>query len=113
MTASTSSPADIVNQALVLLGHPGRVGSLYDGSMAAKKALDIFADGGCQVDRETGMVRFPGHVVEDAIASARLPLDEPDKCDEDTLNRILWRAMRGAGSDYPAWAIAKTDDDDD
>ena len=50
---------------------------------------------------------------EDAIASARLPLDEPDKCDEDTLNRILWRAMRGAGSVYPAWAIAKTDDDDD
>ena len=34
------------------------------------QALDIFADGGCQVDRETGMVRFPGHVVEDAIASA-------------------------------------------
>jgi trimethylamine--corrinoid protein Co-methyltransferase len=33
-------------------------------------ALDIFADGGCAVDRETGMVKIPGHVVEDAIASA-------------------------------------------
>ena len=34
------------------------------------EALDIFADGGCSVDRESGIVRFPGHVVEDAIASA-------------------------------------------
>ena len=34
------------------------------------QALDIFADGGCSVDRETGMVRIPGHVVDEAIASA-------------------------------------------
>jgi trimethylamine--corrinoid protein Co-methyltransferase len=34
------------------------------------EALDIFADGGCVVDRETHMVRIPAHVVEDAIASA-------------------------------------------
>jgi len=34
------------------------------------KALDIFAGGGCRVDRETGIVKIPGHVVEDAIASA-------------------------------------------
>jgi trimethylamine--corrinoid protein Co-methyltransferase len=35
-----------------------------------KAALDVFADGGCTVDRGTGMVRIPGHVVEEAIASA-------------------------------------------
>ena len=27
-----------------MLGHPGRVGNLYDGSLAAKKALDIYAE---------------------------------------------------------------------
>ena len=31
------------------------------------EALDIFADGGCRVDRETRMVRIPPHVVEEAI----------------------------------------------
>ena len=34
------------------------------------EALDIFADGGCDVDREERRVRIPPHVVEDAIASA-------------------------------------------
>ena len=34
------------------------------------EALDIFADGGCLVDRDTRIVRIPPHVVEDAIRSA-------------------------------------------
>jgi len=34
------------------------------------EALDIFADGGCPVDRETHMVRILPHVVEDAVRSA-------------------------------------------
>jgi hypothetical protein len=50
---------------------------------------------------------------QDAIASAELPLDEPDRCDEDVLNRILWRAMRGSNEPYPAWAIGFFEDDDD
>ncbi len=32
-------------------------------------ALDVFADGGCRVDRETRRVKFPPHVVEEAIRS--------------------------------------------
>ena len=36
----------------------------------ADEILDIFADGGCRVNRETHIVKFPGHVVEEAIASA-------------------------------------------
>jgi len=36
----------------------------------ADDALDIFADGGCVVDRETRMVRVPPHLVEDAIRSS-------------------------------------------
>ena len=33
-------------------------------------ALDVFADGGCRVDRDRRMVRIPPHVVEDAIGAA-------------------------------------------
>ena len=48
---------------------------------------------------------------QDALASAALPLAEPDRCPEDTLNRILWRAMKGSAVPYPAWAVARADDD--
>ncbi|HZI31054.1 MAG TPA: alkaline phosphatase family protein, partial [Candidatus Binatia bacterium] len=48
---------------------------------------------------------------KDAYASARLPLDKPDQCNEDVLNRILWRATMGARP-YPGWAVKIVDDDD-
>jgi len=44
---------------------------------------------------------------QDAIVSARLPLEQVDRCPEDVLNRILWRAMRGTREPYPQWAIAR------
>jgi hypothetical protein len=28
-----------------------------------------------------------------------------DRCPEDVLNRILWRAMRGTQEPYPQWAV--------
>ena len=43
MTASVSSPADAVNIALRKIGYKLRVGSLYEGSLAAKNALDLYA----------------------------------------------------------------------
>lgn len=43
MPASASSPADIVNMALARMGYKRRVANLYDGSEAASKALDIYA----------------------------------------------------------------------
>jgi YVTN family beta-propeller protein len=49
---------------------------------------------------------------QDIIASNRLPLDQPDRCPEDALNRILWRAMKGSGTPYPEWAVKPVDDDD-
>ncbi len=48
---------------------------------------------------------------QDAYVSARLPLEKADQCPEDTLNRILWRAMKGAKEPYPAWAVPAHDDD--
>ena len=48
---------------------------------------------------------------KDAAASSRLRLDEPDRCPEDVLNRILWRAMKGTKVPYPEWAITRVDDD--
>ena len=47
-----------------------------------------------------------------AHASARLPLDEVDKCPEDALNRILWHAMKGSQAPYPAWAVSAVRDED-
>ncbi len=43
MTASVSSPADVVNLALTRIGFKDRVNSLYDGSKAAKQTLDIYS----------------------------------------------------------------------
>ncbi len=49
---------------------------------------------------------------KDAYVSARLPLEEVDQCPEDTLNRILWHALKGPQAPYPTWAITATTDDD-
>jgi YVTN family beta-propeller protein len=49
---------------------------------------------------------------KNAYASARLPLDEADKCPEGTLNRILWHALKGSQAPYPAWAVSETRDND-
>ena len=38
---------------------------------------------------------------QDALASARMPLDDIDQADEDTFNRLLWRATMGADVPYP------------
>jgi hypothetical protein len=43
INAALTSPADVINNALVRIGYRLRVGSLYDGSLAAKKALDCYA----------------------------------------------------------------------
>ena len=42
MVASVTTPADVVNQALQRIGNPLRVGSLFDGSVPAKRALEVF-----------------------------------------------------------------------
>jgi DNA-binding beta-propeller fold protein YncE len=49
---------------------------------------------------------------KDAYVSARLPLDKEDQCPEDLFNRILWRAVKGSQTPYPAWAVKTVDDND-
>jgi hypothetical protein len=44
MASSVASPEDVINIALVRIGYKMRVGSIFEGSMAAKKALDIYAE---------------------------------------------------------------------
>jgi DNA-binding beta-propeller fold protein YncE len=49
-----------------------------------------------------------------ALASARLDFSRVDACPENTLNRILWHAMKGSAAPFPAWAvISRAGDDDD
>ena len=48
---------------------------------------------------------------KDAQVSARLPMDLPDQCPDDVLNRIIWRATKGPRTPYPEWAVKVEDDD--
>jgi YVTN family beta-propeller protein len=49
---------------------------------------------------------------KDSFASMRLPLEKPDQCPEDLLNRIIWHAMKGPNEPYPSWAVQSQEDDD-
>jgi YVTN family beta-propeller protein len=49
---------------------------------------------------------------KDAITSARLPLEQVDRCPEDVLNRIIWRAMKGPHEPYPQWAVTAVPEDE-
>jgi len=44
MSASLTSPIQVVNYALARIGYKIRVGNLWDGSEAAKRALDVYAE---------------------------------------------------------------------
>jgi len=48
-----------------------------------------------------------------AMASLKLPLDDIDEANEDTLNRILWHATQGRDDTYPAWAVLNEAEDED
>ena len=43
MTSSVQTVEDVCNQALGAIGFPKRIGSVYEGSKAAKAALDVYA----------------------------------------------------------------------
>lgn len=66
MTVSVTSPADCINAALVRIGFKGRVGSLYDGSEPASRALDIYGQTRDAVLR-AGNWHFAGRTVALAL----------------------------------------------
>jgi YVTN family beta-propeller protein len=47
-----------------------------------------------------------------AEISLKLPLDDIDEADEDTLNRILWHAARGRDETYPSWAVLAEEEEE-
>ena len=51
-----------------------------------------------------------GQALDWARKSLALDLDEEDKADEDTFNRILWHAMRGDGTPYPEQYVGSPSD---
>ncbi len=61
-----------------------------------------------RLNRKVSMLKDP-RARKWALASLDLPLDEVDEADEDTLNRILWFAVKGRDDTYPSWAV--NDDD--
>ncbi len=50
---------------------------------------------------------------QNARISASLNFRRIDACPEDTLNRILWHAIKGSSAPYPAWAVTLVPDEDD
>lgn len=44
MVSSVASPEDVINIALARIGFKSRIGSIWDGSVSAKKALDIYSE---------------------------------------------------------------------
>jgi len=53
----------------------------------------------------------PAETIHDPVGrqyarlSARLPLEQVDRCPEGVLNRILWQARKGSRAPYPDWAV--------
>ena len=47
-----------------------------------------------------------------AKISTKLPLKAPDQCPDDVLNHIIWFAMKGSQTPYPAWAASGAEDND-
>jgi hypothetical protein len=54
--------------------------------------------------------KLKGQALHWAKQSLALNLEEGDKADEDTLNRILWHAMRGYDAPYPEEFAGKSGD---
>jgi trimethylamine---corrinoid protein Co-methyltransferase len=59
----------------------------------AEDAMDVFADGGCKVDRDSHLVRIPPEVIEDAIRSAPPVIRW---CGRDSANDIILGGDRSA-----------------
>ena len=48
---------------------------------------------------------------DNVAASLELPLVDVDQADEDTLNRIIYHAVKGDVATCPSWAVLAHPDD--
>jgi len=48
-----------------------------------------------------------------ALLSAKLPLQAPDQCPDDLLNRILWTNRKGSRAPYPIHFVEADADEDE
>ena len=83
-------------------------------SSTAARVAGIAVPNNIALDQTNPEARTVSHPLlrKHAFQSARLRIDEPDKCPEDLLNRILWHAMKGPDAAYPEWAVTKIKDED-
>jgi hypothetical protein len=72
MAASVNSPADVINLALVRIGYKTRIGSVWEGSMASKAALSIYAQTRDAVLRE-GDWQFAEQIVAATLTGNAAP----------------------------------------
>lgn len=72
MTVSVSTPEDVVNEALVRIGHPRRVDNMQEGSMEANAALEIYAQTRDEILRK-GDWYFAQGVVTGTVLKYGLP----------------------------------------
>jgi hypothetical protein len=91
MVASLQSPADIVNAALAQIGYKNRVGSLFEGSRAAKNALDIYGQTRDQLLRQGdwpfAQRDLVGNLIKSAPAGGYVP---PTVWDEVSYPPLPW-----------------------
>ncbi len=50
--------------------------------------------------------------LHDALISSHLPLEKPDQCPENVLNKIIWHAQMGFDIAYPQWAVTENSEKD-
>lgn len=99
MTLSVSSPEDVLNLALVRLGYEMRIGSIYEGSKAAKAALSVYAQTRDAVLREADW-GFAEKIAAAATTGQTAPFPwtveytYPTNC---LRLRNLWNAVYAAG----------------
>lgn len=99
-TAAVQSPADLANVALTRMGYRLRVGNLNDGSLAAKKLLDVYAQ-----TRDALLRSFDWQFCERNVAMTLLKSAPPGG---------YWPAAPWNPVDYPSlpWAFQYAYPDD-
>jgi len=111
MPASVSSPEDCINLALVRIGYKTRVGSVWEGSLASKVALSIYAQTRDAVLRE-GDWQFAEQITPAALTGNAAPFPwsseyvYPSNCIKV---RNLFQATYAADTNNPSptlWTVA-------